>query len=60
MPVNFPANKPPDHQNVLAGTPQEQITAVRDVLMNFPSISALPINRQWNPDTMSQATGDKK
>lgn len=50
MPVNFPVNKKAEFQHILAGTPPEQVEAIRDVLMNFPRISRLPINQPWNPE----------
>jgi hypothetical protein len=37
-------------QNLHAGPAQEQISALRDVLMNYEQISKLPINRVHNPD----------
>jgi cbb3-type cytochrome oxidase cytochrome c subunit len=53
MPPYFPrpvAGKPAEYQTILTGMPHEQIEAVRDTLMNWPRIFALPVNQQWNPD----------
>lgn len=33
----------------LLGTPMEQATAARDLLLNFPRISELPVNRLYKP-----------
>ncbi len=63
MPVNFPRLKQGEkasYQDVLAGTPPEQVEAIRDALMNYPRIFALPVNQQWNPNLQSKPAGDKK
>jgi hypothetical protein len=49
MQVNFPTNKK-ENQNILAGEPIEQVEAIRDALMNYPRVIALPVNRQFNPN----------
>jgi cbb3-type cytochrome oxidase cytochrome c subunit len=56
MPQNFLANKE-DYQHLFVGTPLEQVTAVRDVLMAYPRAVELPLNRQWMLPT---DTGGKK
>jgi mono/diheme cytochrome c family protein len=57
MPQNFPSNAPLQYPNWIAGTPLEQVIGVRDALMNFPQVDALPINRYW---LRSGGTGEKK
>lgn len=49
MPVYF-SEKEWKWQPIHSGVAQEQIQAVRDVLMNYPRIVDMPINRQHNPD----------
>jgi mono/diheme cytochrome c family protein len=49
MPVNFPRGKV-DFQHVLVGQPPEQLEAIRDAIMNYPRVSSLPVNQQWNPN----------
>jgi cbb3-type cytochrome oxidase cytochrome c subunit/cytochrome c551/c552 len=49
MPSYF-ADKEMKYQQLHGGTGLEHIRAVRDVLMNYPRISNLPINRLYNPD----------
>ncbi len=44
MPMNFPNNERTS-QDLFDGTPDEQIMAIRDVLMNYPKIAELPANR---------------
>jgi mono/diheme cytochrome c family protein len=56
MPQNFPANKQ-DYQHLFVGTPLEQVSAVRDILMIYPRAAELPLNRQW---VLPAGTGDKK
>jgi hypothetical protein len=46
MPVNFPADKE-SFQHLFAGSPLQQVTAIRDVLMIYPRASAMPVNRYW-------------
>lgn len=36
-----------EHQNYFVGDSLEQIQAVRDLLMVYPQVSALPLNRYW-------------
>ena len=50
MPPYFSTLDPKKYQNLHAGGAQEQIHALRDVLINYPQISNLPINRVHNPD----------
>ncbi len=47
MPINFPANKEGQYQELFVGTPLEQVIAVRDLLMTYPKVSALPVNHYW-------------
>lgn len=44
MPQNFPNGKDPSPKYIM-GTPREHAEAARDVLMNLPEISKLPVNR---------------
>ncbi len=63
MPVNFPKLQPgqkPQFQDVLTGQPLEQIEAIRDTLMNYPRIVALPVNQQWNPNLQAAPPAEKK
>ncbi|MCS6852453.1 MAG: c-type cytochrome [Gemmataceae bacterium] len=48
MPQNFPADKK-EYQAFFAGDSLEQVTAVRDVLLNFPRVSDMPVNRYRGP-----------
>jgi cytochrome c2 len=58
MPQNFPAHKPyfPD---LFEGTSLQQITAIRDVLMNYTQVSDLPVNRHWGVTRGTEKTGEK-
>jgi hypothetical protein len=56
MPQNFPANER-RFQHLFVGSPLEQVTAIRDVLMIYPRAAELPLNRQW---ALPANTGDKK
>jgi hypothetical protein len=47
MPNNFPADKVGQYQELFAGAPLEQITGIRDALMAYPTVSALPVNHYW-------------
>jgi hypothetical protein len=47
MPQNFPSNAKPGTD--FAGTPLDQITAVRDALIDYPKISSMPANRMYRP-----------
>ncbi len=47
MPINFPAGSAPQYQQWFAGSSLDQATAVRDVLMAYPRVAALPANRYW-------------
>jgi cbb3-type cytochrome oxidase cytochrome c subunit len=63
MPVNFPklkGDEKPALQDVFAGQPLEQVEAIRDVLMNYPRVVALPVNQQWNPNLQSAPPAEKK
>ena len=60
MPIYFPANKPPDYQHLFAGSNPEQVRAVRDVLMNYPRVSSLPVNRAWRPEMAEEKKEEKK
>jgi hypothetical protein len=48
MIMNFSAAEP-RWQAMHAGQAIQQIHAVRDVLMNFPRIADMPVNRLYNP-----------
>ena len=63
MPVNFPRLQPgqkPVLPEFFVGDPLQQVEAIRDVLMNYPRVLALPINQQWNPNLQTQLAGEKK
>jgi cytochrome c2 len=47
MPQNFPKNNAPWPE--FDGTMLEQATAVRDVLIDYPKVSEIPINRIYRP-----------
>ncbi len=49
MPTYF-SEKEPKWQPIHSGPALEQIHAVRDVLLNFPRVADMPINRVYNPD----------
>ncbi len=49
MIMNFSATEP-RWQALHAGTALQQIHAVRDVLMNFPRIADMPVNRLHSPE----------
>jgi hypothetical protein len=49
MPTYFNDNEL-KFQPLHAGVAIEQLHAVRDVLMNFPRVSEMPVNRLYNPD----------
>ncbi len=51
MPANFLHPKPPATVNkeIFDGSTMEQIMAVRDVLLNFPRINNMPVNRYYRP-----------
>ena len=48
MPQNFP-NDSLDYQNVFVGRTIDQVTAVRDVLMDLPRVADMPGNRSRAP-----------
>jgi mono/diheme cytochrome c family protein len=48
MPQNFPKN-PVSYQKVFVGSSIEQVTAVRDVLMDLPRLADMPGNRSRAP-----------
>jgi cbb3-type cytochrome oxidase cytochrome c subunit len=51
MPPYFPANSlGKEYHHLFKGTGPEQVRAARDVLMNYPRVSALPINRLYRPE----------
>lgn len=67
MPNNFPADKVGQFSEWFAGTPLEQVSAVRDLLMIYPRAQAMPLNQHWilpQPEpgsaTKEDKTGDKK
>jgi cytochrome c2 len=63
MPVNFPklkGDEKPALQDVFVGQPLQQVEAIRDVLMNYPRVVALPVNQQWNPNLQSAPPAEKK
>jgi mono/diheme cytochrome c family protein len=46
MPTNFPASQPREtSQELFDGPPLDQIMAIRDVLLNFPKVADMPVNR---------------
>jgi cbb3-type cytochrome oxidase cytochrome c subunit len=49
MPTYF-SDREMKWQPLHAGVAREQLEAVRDVLMNFPRVAEMPINRLHNPD----------
>jgi mono/diheme cytochrome c family protein len=49
MPQNFPSNAKPGSD--FAGTPLEQITAIRDVLIDYPMVSNMAANRLYRPQS---------
>jgi hypothetical protein len=49
MPGNFKSNDPPWPE--FAGSMLDQVTAVRDVLIDYPKVSAIPENRAFRPPT---------
>jgi hypothetical protein len=48
MPQPFLSNKS-EYQEVFAGTARQQVTALRDILMNYLKVAALPENRWYRP-----------
>ncbi|MCI0642224.1 MAG: c-type cytochrome [Gemmataceae bacterium] len=56
MPNNFPVDKPGQYVDLFAGSPLEQVNSLRDVLMNYPRATAMPINEYW----VLPLTGEKK
>lgn len=46
MPQNFPRDQK-QFQELIAGAPLEQVTGVRDTLMNLPRVLELSVNRAW-------------
>jgi hypothetical protein len=60
MPTNFPANAPGQYQQWFAGSPLEQVTAVRDALMAYPRAAAMPVNRYWALPLAGERTEEKK
>jgi mono/diheme cytochrome c family protein len=48
MPQPFLGNKS-EYQEVFAGTARQQVTALRDILMNYLKVAALPENRWYRP-----------
>jgi hypothetical protein len=60
MPNNFPVDKL-QYQESMVGTPLEQVIGIRDSLMAFPRVSALPVNQLWAlPLPADTKKGDKK
>jgi len=49
MPQNFKSNDQPWPE--FQGTMLDQVTAVRDVLIDYPRVSAIPANRAYHPPT---------
>jgi mono/diheme cytochrome c family protein len=49
MPQNFKSDAPPWPE--FAGSMLDQATAVRDALVDYPRVSAIPINRAYKPAT---------
>jgi cytochrome c peroxidase len=60
MPQYFPAPKAgeaPPYQDLFVGSPFEQATAVRDVLMNFRKVADMPANRSGSGAPPAPAGG---
>jgi hypothetical protein len=49
MPGNFKSNDTPWPE--FSGTMLDQVTAVRDVLIDYPKAAAIPVNRAYRPPT---------
>jgi hypothetical protein len=49
MPQNFTVQMEPELRKVFEGDRFEQLTALRDVLMNFPKVADMPANRYYRP-----------
>jgi hypothetical protein len=48
MPQNFEKGKPqPELFDLFDGSPEDQVTVLRDVLMNFPRVADLPAAQQY-------------
>jgi cbb3-type cytochrome oxidase cytochrome c subunit len=68
MPINFPQTDPkldkgkvPQYQEFFAGSPSEQVAAIRDMLMAYPQAMALPVNHfRTLPLAEDAKTGGKK
>ena len=59
MPVNFKKGDA-NYQELFVGTSFEQIQAVRDVLMVYPQVAELPLNRYWIlPPSLNKGTEEK-
>ncbi len=59
MPQNFPRDQVDAKGNgslypEFVGTPREQLTAVRDILMIFPKVADMPVNRHYRPPVEGQ------
>src|SRR5262249_29688394 len=48
MPQSFLSNKS-EYQEIFAGAARQQVTALRDILMNYLKVAALPENRWYRP-----------
>jgi mono/diheme cytochrome c family protein len=48
MPQNFQRDKPGQYNDLFEGTPLDQVQAVRDVLLNFPTVTTRPENRYYS------------
>ncbi len=59
MPKNFPKDKS-DFQDSFVGTPFEQVTAVRDVLMVLPKAAAMPEDQYFRPPEGTLLPGETK
>lgn len=63
MPTNFPHSDKPGmakFQEFFGGPAQDQVQAVRDVLMAYPRAMAMPVNHYWYMPLPAEMTGEKK
>jgi mono/diheme cytochrome c family protein len=49
MPENLPKEKTTIHEDFFDGASLEQIMAIRDLLLDYPRITNMPINRYYRP-----------
>jgi hypothetical protein len=57
----FPANSPgKDYHHLFTGNGPQMVQAARDVLMNYPRVSALPVNKMYRPEMSEEKKSDDK